>query len=186
MKRILPVVPLFLLLAAALWAAGESPRVGRPLIRTLEKSLDERIARLWPDNPVAVVGTARGVYLDGIGAVFTAEVNTASEGISLMHTSLTPKEKETVHRQKIERVPQLKKALQQALVDSAASLDPVPLDEQVVIQVVLDRYTWEEQGGYPAELIVQAPRRKLLDLKRASGAAVNTATLDAAIRVTEH
>lgn len=180
MKQILQAAPVFLLLLAAGWAAGDTPRVGRPLIRSIEKSLDMHISTLWPDNPVAVVGTTRGVYLDGIGAVFTAEVNTASEGISLMHTTLTPKEKETIHRQKIDRVPQLKKALQQALVESAASLDPLPLDEQLVIEVVLDRYTWEEPGGYPAELIVQAPRRKLLDLKRASGP-----VLDAAIRVTE-
>jgi hypothetical protein len=185
MKKIYLAVPVFLLLVAAGWAAADSPRVGRPMIRSLEKSLDERLGRLWPDNPVAVVGATRGVYLDGIGAVFTAELNTASEGISLMHTSLTPKEKETIHRQKIDRVPQLKKVLEQALVETAGSLDPVPLDEQVVIQVILDRFTWEEAGGYPAELIVQSSKRKLLDLKRAGANPPSTA-LEAAIRVTEH
>ena len=41
----------------------------------MEKSLDNRIARLWQDNPFVLLGPTRGVYLDGYGAVFTAEVN---------------------------------------------------------------------------------------------------------------
>jgi hypothetical protein len=147
----------------------------------MEKSLDERIARLWPDNPLALTGRARGIYLEGYGAVFTTEINTASEGISLMHTSLTQQEKDHVHHLKIDRVPQLKKVLEDALVESAAALDSVPLDEQIVIEVDLDRYTWEAAGGYPAEILLQATRRKLLDVKQAKGAG-----MDLAIRITEY
>jgi hypothetical protein len=181
MKTFLRSSPIFLFLAAALGAVADAPRVTRPLLRTVEKSFNERIARIWPDNPGALAGEARGVYLEGYGVVFTTEVNTASEGISLMHLTVTPKEQDQIHRLKIDRVPQLKKALEEALVDSAASLDTVPLDEQVVVEVVLDRYTWEAAGGYPAEILLQASRRKLLDVKLAKGAG-----MDLAIRVTEH
>lgn len=181
MKRYFQLLPVFLLLGAAVGAVADAPRVSRPLLRSIEKNLDERIGRLWPDTPVAVVGPTRGVYLDGYGAVFTTEVNMASEGISLMHLALTPQDKARVHSEKIKRLPQLKKLLQEALVDSAGSLDPVPLDEQVVMEVDLDRYMWEAPGGYPAEVIMQAPRRKLLDLKGSHNAGI-----DNVIRVTEH
>ena len=113
--------------------------------------------------------------------MFTTELNLASEGIALMHSILTPQEKAAVVQKKIERAPQLKKALQDALVGTAASLDTMPPDQQVVIQVILDRFSWEEAPSYPSEVIAQATRQKLLDLKKASGAGVETA-----IRITEH
>lgn len=181
MKTFLRSSPILLLLVAALGAVADAPRVSRPLLRSAEKSLDERIARIWPDNPLTLIGRSRGVYLDGYGAVFTHEINTVNEGGGLMHLALTPKEQEQIHRLKIDRVPQLKKVLEEALVDTAASLDTVPLDEQIVIEVDLDRYPWESAGGYPAEILLQATKRKLLDVKLAKGAG-----MDLAIRITEH
>ena len=47
----------------------------RTTLAAAEKSLDDRIAGLWGDNPLIVLGPTRGVYLEGYGAVFTAEVN---------------------------------------------------------------------------------------------------------------
>ncbi len=41
----------------------------------------------------------------------------------------------------------LKKALRDALVASAASLDTVPADEQVTIVAFLDYYPWEDPSG---------------------------------------
>jgi hypothetical protein len=107
-------------------------------------------------------------------------MNTASDGVGLMTTNLTPQKKMQVKQTKIERMPQLQKALAQALMDAAASLDPIPLDEQVVIEVDLLRYSWEDGAGYPAEVMVQSTRRKLLDVKRANGVG-----LEAAVHVTE-
>jgi hypothetical protein len=156
-------------------------KVTRPSLRSMEKSLDERLSTLWPDNPVTVVGPTRAVYLEGYGAVFTAELSLANEGVSLMHLTLTPQDKAAVVKKKTERVPQLEKFLKEALVGAAASLDTVPPNELMVIQVVLDRFTWEEAPTYPAEMIVQATRQKLLDVKRANGVG-----MDAAIRLTEH
>ena len=180
MKTFLRFSPILIFLAAALGAVADAPRVARPLLRSVERSLDERIARIWPDNPLTLTGRSRGVYLEGYGAVFTHEINTVNDGISMMHLTVTPKEQEQIHRQKIDRVPQLKKVLEEALVDAAASLDTVPLDEQVVIEVDLDRYPWEVAGGYPAEILLQGTRRKLLDVKQAKGAG-----MDLVVRITE-
>jgi hypothetical protein len=172
---------LLTLCAAAASAAITPARVSRPVLRAMEISLDDRLAKMWADNPLAVVGHTRAVYLEGYGAVFTVELSLAWDGTALMHQSLSPQEKLAVVKKKTERVPQLKKAMQEALVDSAASLDPLPSAEQVVIQVILDRYDWEDKPSYPAELIFQATRQKLLDVKRANGAG-----MELAIHVTEH
>jgi hypothetical protein len=167
-------------LGIAAGAVADAPVVRRPVIRAAEMSLDDRLSRIWPDTPIARVSPTRGVYLDGFGAVFTAEMNPVSDGTSLMHSTLRPEEKVQVKAKKIARMPELKKALKEALIDTAASLDPVPLDEQVVLEVVIDRFVWEDGAGYPAELIVRAPRRKLLELKHANGVG-----MDAAIQLTE-
>ncbi|MBV8845399.1 MAG: hypothetical protein JO307_21530 [Bryobacterales bacterium] len=181
MKKTIWICSLLFLFGAIAFTAITPARVTRPTLRSMEKSLDERINTMWPDNPLTVVGPTRAVYLEGYGAVFTAEMSLANEGISLMHTILTPQDKALVVKKKNERVPQLRKALEEALVGTAASLDTVPPNEQVVIQVVLDRYTWEESPSYPAEMIFQATRQKLLDVKHANGAGMETA-----IKITEH
>jgi len=171
----------FLVLAAALLAmAGDSPRVSRSAMTTMEKSLDERITRLWDDNPISVLGSTRGIYLEGFGAVFTAEVNPAVQPLTLMNPVLTPQDKINFRKKKLERIPQLKKALVQALADTASSLDPVPPTEQVVIAVTLPRYQWEDPSGVPAQITVQGEKRKLLDAKRTGG------SLDAVVKLTEY
>jgi hypothetical protein len=174
------VVTLVVISAAAAAVADTATHVSRSVIRSVEISLDERLSRIWPDTPISVTSHTRGLYLDGYGAVFTVEMSTASDGVGLMTTNLTPQAKAQIKQKKIERVPQLQKVLQQALVDAAASLDPVPLDEQVVIEVDLTRYAWEDGTGYPAELLVQSTRRKLLDVKRANGVG-----LEAAVHISE-
>jgi hypothetical protein len=181
MKKLLIALPLVLAtLAFAGVAADTLTHVNRAVIRSVEISLDERLSRIWPDTPMALASHTRGLYLDGFGAVFTLEMNTASDGVGLMTTNITPQKKVQVKQTKIDRMPQLQKALSLALVDAAASLDPVPLDEQVVIEVDLLRYSWEDGAGYPAEVLVQSTRRKLLDVKHANGVG-----LEAAVHVTE-
>ncbi len=73
--------------------AVDSPRVSRSLIVSMEKRLDDRITRLWEDNPLSVLGSTRGIYLDGYGAVFTVEVNPAVQPLTLMNPVLTPADK---------------------------------------------------------------------------------------------
>jgi hypothetical protein len=177
MKKLLFILPL-MSLAIVAGAAGDVPRVGRSVIRSGEKLFEARLRPLWPDTPQALIGGVRGVYLDGYGAVFTAEMNTASENLTPIHYALTPAEKEALHRVKVQRMPQLRTALEQALAEVAPTLDTVPMDEQIVLQVVLDRFEWEAAGGYPAELLLQTTRRKVMDAKGKAGDAVSVRTTD--------
>lgn len=179
MKSLLVAISVAALAAAGAIADTSAP-VHRSAIRAAEMGLNERLSRVFPDTPLAVTGQVRGVYLEGFGAVFTAEMNPVSDGISLMHSVLRPDEKAAVRAKKIARIPELKKAMKEALVETAASLDAVPLDDQVVLEVVIDRFLWEDGSGYPAELMVQAPRRRLVELKHSGNVG-----LDAVIKVTE-
>jgi hypothetical protein len=173
MKKIFALT--FLLLAAAIWTPAAEPRVSRAALVTVEKSLDDRITRLWDDGPVALLGYTRGIYLESYGAVFTAEVNLAAGGATLMHPVLNNQDKEQHHKKKLDRLPQLKTAMKQALVASAASLDPVPADDQVVIAIYLARYPWEDATGIPAQLTAQATKKRLLEIQRAGGAGLEQA-----------
>jgi hypothetical protein len=172
----------FLLLAVVLGlTAATAPRVSRGTLAAMEKSLDERISKLWDDNPYLLLGPTRGVYLDGYGAVFTAEVNLMSNPVSLMHANLSKDEIARYRQKKLERVPLLKKALRDALASTAASLDTVPAEEQLTIVAFLDHYPWEDVSGLPAQITLQAQKKKLLEAQRSGPAG-----LDAAIRVTEY
>ena len=171
-----------LLLAAVLGlTAAAAPRVSRTTLRAMEKSLDGRIRQLWTDTPYLVMGDTRGVYLDGYGAVFTVEVNLVSNPSSMMHAAVNKDDIARVRAKRLERIPLLKKALRDALVATAASLDTVPSDEQISIVAFLDYFPWEDPSTMPAQLMVQAQKGKLLEAQRTGGTA-----LDSVIRVTEN
>ncbi|HLH38229.1 MAG TPA: hypothetical protein VKX39_03700 [Bryobacteraceae bacterium] len=158
----------FLLLAAVVLAAA--PRVSRASLRAMESSLDERISRLWNDVPYLLIGPTRGVYLEGYGAVFTAEVHLVSDRRSLMAAAVSKADVAQAHQTSLERIPVLKKALREALVSTAASLDTVPGQEQIAIVAFLDHYPWEDVSGMPASVMVTAPKGKLLEAQRAGNA----------------
>jgi hypothetical protein len=170
------VLPL-VLVSAAYAAAGEAPRVDRAQMEKVEKSLDATLLRFTPDNSHTLIGLTRGVYLEGVGAVLTAEVILVNAPISIMHPLPSKDEIAQMRKKKLERLPMLKKVLKDALASAAATLNTLPPDEQVVIAVIVPRFQFEEAAGLPAQVTVQAPRKKLLESKGAA--------LDASIRVTE-
>lgn len=181
MKKIL--LPLLLLLIAVVsLTAANAPRVGRATLVSVENNLKERVLKLWDDNPYLLLGSWRGVYLENYGAVFTAEIDLVLNPTSLMHANVNKDEVVKFHQKKLMRIPILKKALCDALVATAASLDSVPPDEQITIIAFLPNHpSWEDMNGIPTQITVQAPRKKLLDAQRAGAAAV-----DAVIHVSEN
>ncbi len=180
MKKIfLPILLLVVVFAST--AATSGPRVSRATLASMEKSLDERIKRLWDDTPYLLLGDTRGVYLEGYGAVFTAEVNLVMNPVSLMNTRLTKDDIARVRQKKVDRLPLLKKALRESMVSMAASLDSVPGEEQIAIVAFIDHYPWEDVTGIPVQITLTAQKKKLLEAQRANGAG-----LDAVIHVTEN
>ena len=171
----------YLLLAGVLCAAGltaaATARVSGNVLKIVETSLDDRIKSFWPDNPFSVIRLTRGLYLDGYGAVFTVDVSPVLSTTSMMHPTVTKDEVVKAHKVRIERVAQLKQVMPQAVADAAASLDPVPDNDQVTLVVYLQCHSWEDVSGTPAQLTFQGKKKALLDARRAGGAALTQAVL---------
>ncbi len=188
------------LLAAALPAllAGAAPQPGpagrvslntndnralRISLKTAEQAIDERIQQLMARAPFALLGTTRGVYLSGYGAVFTLEVNLVPvAGLSPFRPAYSPQEIRNLNRQKREKLSALKTGLRQLLMEEAPALPQVPPGEKVAIVVTLFNYNWEDTSGLPSQIVMQAARQTLLDLlARRAGAEAQ----ERAIEVTE-
>jgi len=136
------------------------------MIDAMEKSLDRKLSGLWPDDPVEVMGLTQGAYISGYGAVFMDEINLApAAGISPFHPTISAEEAKRTHDKKVARLVKLREAMQQMLVDSAKSLDAVPVDEQVAVGVSLFYWNWENHDGLPAQIVMHAPRKLLLQFK---------------------
>jgi hypothetical protein len=168
-------VPFLLLVVAASAIASDAPRVPRTTLAAAEKSLDNRFAGLWNDNPFIMLGPTRGVYLEGYGAVFTAEVNlVAGPQITIIMQSPT-KQSIAEHRQKkLARIPELKKAMAKALADTAASpeMAGVPPDEQIVLVAFLSHFPWEDLTGVPSQITMQSSKKKLMEAQPKGGTAL--------------
>ena len=110
------------LVSAAYAAAGEAPRVDRTQMEKVEKNLDATLLRFTPDNSHTLIGLTRGVYLEGVGAVLTAEVIVVNAPVNIMHPLPTKEEIVQMHKKKLERVPLLKKVLKDALVGAVLEM----------------------------------------------------------------
>lgn len=152
-----------LLLIPALAPAGA---VKRSSLVALERSFDQRLERALPDDSFWLLGNTRGFYLEHYGAVFTTEVSLVNTpGLSPFRPSYSKEQLTRLHDKKMQRIPLLKKILEQALVNMAASLDEVPAGEQVVVGVSLFCFSWEDSSGMPSQVVMRGERRKLIDLQ---------------------
>ena len=142
----------------------EKPRVTREAISGLERRLDTKLAGLGSDNdPVDLLGTARGIYLDGYGVVLTVEASLIiTPGLNPFKSSMTDAEKAKIRQRKLDRLPLLRQAMRDVWRDSATSLTSVPDNQQVVIAVRLLYLNWEDTHGLPGQIVMKGDRRAAL------------------------
>ncbi len=163
----LTAIAVFMALAFACGSMASKPN--RAMVEAMEKSMDRKMTVLWPGDPAEVMGLTQGVYITGYGAVFMSEVNLApAAGITPFHPQASQEEIKRTHEKKVSRMAKLRDAMQGMLVDSAKSLDAVPADEQVVLGVSLFYWNWEDKSGMPAQIVMHAPKRVLLQADKAS------------------
>ena len=167
-------IALLLLLGCA--AAAADPRVTRVSLAAMERSFDRRVESVDVADPFMLLGTTRGLYLNGYGAVFTAEVNlVASAAISPFRPEFTKQEIARLRQKKYDRVTVLKEHMRNALIGAASSLDGVPPNEQVVLGVTLFYFNWEDRTGLPSQVVMQAPKKALLEARKGNPAPLQTA-----------
>jgi hypothetical protein len=167
------VAAISLLLLCVLPSMADKPRVNRGMIASMEQSLDRKLLGLWPQDPVEMVGLSQGTYIQGYGAVFLGEVNLApATGISPFHPTVRPDEVRRNHEKKLQRMAALRSTMRSMLIDSARSLDSLPDDEQLTVGLTLFYWTWENREGLPAQIVMHAQRKALLQSSNAEQAPI--------------
>ncbi|MGE5567692.1 MAG: hypothetical protein ACM3S5_01525 [Rhodospirillales bacterium] len=176
---------LALVLSAALIPAAppqQNPAVTHAALAAVETRLDNTIRSLDVSEPYDLLGMSRGLYLPGFGAVFTAELNLVFMTISPFVPALTPADIERLHAKKLARVVTLKRHMRDMMVNAAVALKAVPPEEQIVLGISLFYRKFEIKDGLPNQVIMQAPRKALLDFEAGR---IDAAALDALIRTQE-
>lgn len=167
-------------LACALFAAP----VNRGLIAAVEVSMNKRVEALFPGEQYLLLGHTHGVYLDGVGCVFTTRINLAEgPGLSPFRQQLPESERAALRKKKLERLPVLKTAMRDMLVSAAIVMDPVAPSERMVLSISLLNYPHEDVSGLPTQIVMQAERRTLLGFLTPKS---DKAALEAAIQTREY
>ena len=152
---------------------ADGPKLNRGMIEAMQHSLDNKLSGLWPQDPAEVLGLSQGAYIQGYGAVLLGEVNVApTAGITPFHPSVTADEVRRTHEKKVQRMAAIRTAMRAMLVDSARSLDSLPAAEQVTVGLSLFYWNWENRDGLPAQIVMHAPRKALLQSASAEQASI--------------
>ncbi len=166
MKRAAAILAAFVALSQG--GQTPTPRVGRASIEAMERSFNRQLSGLWAQDPFVLLGTTRGIYLEGYGAVFTAEVDLApGPNLNPFHQAMNKENIAERRKRMLERLPKLKLAMATMLGGAASSLDTVPGGERLVLGVTLTQYPWEDRAGIPSQVVLSGVRSRLLEAQRA-------------------
>ena len=155
-----------LVAAAAFAGTVERPKVTRADVANMEKAVNDQITRMFPDEPWVLLGFARGFYINGVGVVFSADINLASAPAL---TPVTPNPRKEVlvaqHEKKQKRLPVLRETMYTIVRYLSTTATSLPEDEQVVLCVSLMRSPWEIGNDIPAQIVMHVQRGKLVAAK---------------------
>lgn len=152
--------------AGAIIKAEASP-MSLQTLRNFEKDIDGRIGATGTvgngghGQPCNVLTPTRGVYVAGMGAVFTAEVELATTpgGIGIFQTA-TPELKAKVRKDKQANVPLLEKTLSDMVLTLVASPAlKLAENDQIVVAARLVYRPWEDTTAMPGQVLAHLDRR---------------------------
>lgn len=138
---------------------SEKSPVALQTIGAMEKDMDGRLAGTGAANNDAciVLSGTRGIYVNGFGAVFTADldlVNTPSVG--LFNTSISPQQKVDVHKRKLAHLSMLQQTMRDMVLAAAGSPALKLADtDQIVVSVRLMYRPWEDTTGLPGQIVMR-------------------------------
>jgi hypothetical protein len=139
-------------------------KIAPQTFKELERRFDTQLAGIGgPNDHIDLLGTTRGLYLDGYGAVFTTEVSLiVTPTVNPFRQQISKEEATRVHQQKLARVPQLKQAMADMMKSSALTLIQIPDSQQIVVAVRLLYLPWEDTTDLPAQVMLSATRGEAL------------------------
>jgi hypothetical protein len=143
-------------------AAAGAARPGRQLLASIEKQFDAKLEGQDINDPFDVVGPTRGIYLDGYGTVFTMEASLIrTPNINAFKPVISEAEKKSVWERKVKHLPLLKSAMKETIISMAGALNSTPANDQIVLNVRLLYYPWENTSGLPMQIRLQGDRKSL-------------------------
>jgi hypothetical protein len=167
------IAAVVLLALGALPGVADAPKVSRAMLEGMQHSLDNKLSTLWPEDPAEVLGLSQGAYIRGYGAILLGEVNLAPVArITPFHPTVSADEIRRTHDRKMQRMAAVRTAMRAMLMDSARSLDTLPADEQVAVGLSLFYWKWENRDGLPAQIVMHAQRKVLLQSGSAEQASI--------------
>jgi hypothetical protein len=130
----------------------------------LERGFDEKLRALGAGGePIDPLGATRGIYLEGYGVVFTAEIGlVVTPTLNPFRSSISEAAKTQVHSAKVSRLAALRKVVQEMVTNVATNMGQVPEDQQVVVAVRLAYASWEKTAGLPGLIVAKADRRSAM------------------------
>ena len=156
---------LFLIGITTLCFAASESAVSLASLRAVEVSMNDKF-RSNINDPYDLLGTARGTYLEGYGAVFSVELNlvlVSPLNLSPFKQSITEKEIATMHDRKAQKAEVLKDSLRSLMLSAGKSLPGLPNNERIVMEAFLFSYKWENARGLPHRIMLTAEKQKLID-----------------------
>jgi hypothetical protein len=118
------------------------------------------------NDPYDLLGTARGTYMEGYGALFTVELNlvlVSPLNLSPFKQSITDAEIATMHDRKVKKVEALKESMRGLMLNASKTLPGLPPTERIAVEVFFFNYRWENSRGLPHRVVLTAEKQKLMD-----------------------
>jgi len=159
-------------------AVAASTTMSRVKLRGAEVTGDSRFQTMLNDDPSALLGPTRAVYLPGYGMVFSAEIDLAPRFTpNPFRPSFSKEEIARIRELKQHRLVTVRDGMRNLMVTWAANID-IPANENVALSVTIPYSKVEDSEGLPRQIVMSADRATLR-----SG---NAGAINSAFRVQEY
>jgi hypothetical protein len=146
--------------AAVTMSATHIPQV---MLKNLEKVFDMRLEAADAKDPLDVWGSTRGLYVEGLGTVFTTELGLiVTPGIYGLLPKIPDDLIKQVHERKLKHLQQLEDLMKDLMKVSALTLTPLPDDQKIVYAVRVRYLMWEDTTGLPAQILMTADKKSAI------------------------
>jgi hypothetical protein len=140
--------------------AAEKPRLGPQEFAVIESSFNNKIQTLDSAVPFDLLGGARGVYVDGYGVVFTAEVSLIVNPpmFTPFGGEIKPAQIQEVRKKKLAHLSVLRQAMREMMQSAGGTLTALPAGQKIMLAVRLLYQPYETTTGLPAQIVMTADR----------------------------